>query len=74
MDELEKTFREVNQEVEKVAELAHFKRHYHLRKSCDASKQGLDPVLQQWRTINGIQNHTPPDFYLIWKQKIQRMN
>ena len=51
-----KGFKRVNQEVRKVAELTHFKRNKQLRIICDASKQGLDAVLQQceenrWKPI-----------------------
>ena len=46
-EEHEKAFKRVNQEVRKVAELTHFKRNKPLRIICDASKQGLDAVLQQ---------------------------
>ena len=37
----------INEEFKNVIELSHFKRNQELRKSCDASKQGLGAVLQQ---------------------------
>ena len=53
----EKAFIGVNQEVEKVAELTHFKRNKPLLIICEASKQGLGAVLQQceeniWKPIS----------------------
>ena len=55
-EEHEKTFKRVNEEVKKVAELTHFKRNKPLRIICDASKQGLGTVLHQceenrWKPI-----------------------
>ena len=46
-DEHEKAFKEINKEVRRVVELSHFKRNNETRIFCDASKQGLGPVLQQ---------------------------
>ena len=47
-DDLEKAFKNVNQEVKKVAELTHFKRKKTLKITCDASEQGSGGVLQQY--------------------------
>ena len=46
--EHETAFIRVNNEVKKAAELTHFKRNKPLRITCDASKQGLGAVLQQY--------------------------
>ena len=45
--EHEKAFLKVNQEVKRITELTHFKKDNKLRITCDASKQGLEAVLQQ---------------------------
>ena len=55
-NEHEKAFFKVNSEVRKVAELTHFKRNRPLRIISDASKNGLEAVLQQceentWKPI-----------------------
>ena len=46
-NEQEKVFKQVNNEIKKVTELNHFKRDCPLRIICDASKSGLEAVLQQ---------------------------
>ena len=43
----ETAFKRINEEIEKVVELSHFKRNQENRIICDASKQGLGAVLQQ---------------------------
>ena len=48
----EKAFKRVNEEVRKKAELTHFKRNKPLKIICDASKQGLEAVLQQCEENN----------------------
>ena len=45
--EHEEAFLKINQEIESITELTHFKRNKKLRIICDASKQGLGAVLQQ---------------------------
>ena len=40
-------FERINNQVDKVVELTHFKRNRPLRIICDASKQGLGAILQQ---------------------------
>ena len=45
-EEHETSFKKVNEEVTKVAELTHFKRNKPLRIICDANKNGLRAVLQ----------------------------
>ena len=53
----EKAFVQINEEIENVLELSHFKKHQEFRITCDASKKGLGAVLQQkqnnneWRPI-----------------------
>ena len=43
----EEAFLKINQEVQSITELTHFKRNKKLRIICDASRQGLGAVLQQ---------------------------
>ena len=55
--EHEEAFFKITQEISKIAELSHFKRVKEIRIICDASKQGIGAVLQQfqdngeWRPI-----------------------
>ena len=48
--EHENAFVKINDEIEEVVELSHFKRNQETRIICNASKQGLGAVLQQSQT------------------------
>ena len=54
-EEHESAFKEVNEEVKKVAELTHFKKKKPLRIICDASKQGLGAVLPSTKRRYGLE-------------------
>ena len=70
-DEHEKAFIEINNEVRRVVETAHFKRNNETRIICKASNQGLGAVLQQkqqdgeWRPMC-FASRFLTDFYMVY--------